>query len=359
MSRTVSLGVIGLGSRGEALARALHDLPGADLRWLCDLDPRIRLAARRRFAPVEFTSEVDDLLGDATLDAVVIATPASSHAALVQHALEAGKHVLVEPPLALTAAEADRLLAETERRDRCLMVGHSILFQPAVRKVKELIDLGRLGDVYYLYANHQTLGRVRRDENVLWNLGPQEISALLYLLEDEPLEVSAQGAAYLQRGLEDVVYCHLRFRGGISAHLHLSWLDPHTTRQLAVVGSKRMAVVDDVASDRKLTIFGGTAQAPREGGAGEVRVRPGDVISPRIGCEPPLELECEHFLVSIRSQHHALANPGRAASVVRILESLQRSLTRGGLPEPVGNTPAANGNVTPLVRPARLGSGAS
>jgi predicted dehydrogenase len=359
MTRAVSVGVIGLGSRGEELARVLHDLPGAELRWLCDVDPHVRLAARRRFAPVEFTPDLRDLLADDSLDAVVIATPGSTHAPLVQEALEAGKHVLVEPPLALTAAEADRLLAETERRDRCLMVGHSILFQPAVRKVKELIDLGRLGDVYYLYANHQSLGRVQRDENVLWSLGPQEVSALLYLLEEEPLEVSAQGAAYLQRRVEDVVYCHLRFRGGVSAHLHLSWLDAHTTRQLAVVGSKRTAVVDDVESERKLTVYGGTAQAPREGGEGEVRVRLGDVVSPRIGCEQPLELECEHFVASIRTEHQALANPSQAASVVRILESLQRSLARGGLPEPIGTAPPVPGNVTPLVPRARLGTGAS
>jgi predicted dehydrogenase len=328
---TVSVGVVGLGYWGPNLARAFASLSTAKVAWLCDADPEARIRASVRHPDARVTDSYDELLADEELDAVVIATPPTTHGALALAALERNKHVFVEKPLTLNAAEADRIAAEAKRRNRCLIVGHVLLHHPAVRKLKELIETNELGDVYYLYSNRQNLGKVRRDENALWSLGPHDIAVLLYLLDDEPVEVSARGDCYLQDGIADVVFCHLRFPTGITAHLHLSWLDPHKLRKLTVVGSERMAVVDDMEAERKLTIYENSAIVPRTENYGEyVQVRFGDIICPRLPNDEPLRLECEHFVAGIRSASPAAASSREGAAVVRVLESLQRSLDLDG-----------------------------
>ncbi len=206
MRASVNVGIVGLGYWGPNLARAFSDLPGARLTWLCDLDPQARLTAKSRHPSVRITDSYDEMLSDDELDAVVVATPPTHHA---QHALAAlghDKHVFVEKPLALTARDADCVAREAAARGRCLLVGHVLLHHPAIRKLKELIETNALGDVFYLYANRQNLGKVRRDENALWSLGPHDIAVLLYLLDDQPVEVSARGESYLQEGVADVVF---------------------------------------------------------------------------------------------------------------------------------------------------------
>jgi predicted dehydrogenase len=329
--RQATIGVVGLGYWGPNLARAFAGLPGAQLKWLCDQDPESRLRAVSRHPDAQVTASYDDLLEDDDLDAIVVATPPVTHAELALAALRHDKHVFVEKPLALNARDADRVAAEAQRRDRCLVVGHVLLHHPAIRKLKELVETNELGDVYYLYANRQNLGKVRRDENALWSLGPHDIAVLLYLLDDQPVEVSARGDSYLQPGVADVVFCHLRFATGITAHLHLSWLDPHKYRKLTVVGSKRMAVVDDMENERKLTIYESNAFIPPTENFGEyVQVRFGDIVCPRLPNDEPLRLECEHFVTGISSRNPALASSREGAAVVHVLEALQHSLDRGG-----------------------------
>ena len=188
------------------------------------------------------------------------------------------------------------------------MVGHVMLFHPAVRKLKELLDSGDLGDIFYLYANRQNLGKVRQDENALWSLGAHDIAVLLYLLEDQPVEVSARGESYVQPGIPDVVFCYLKFATGISAHLHLSWLDPHKLRRLTVVGSERMAVVDDMEPERKLTLYEKSATPRPTGDFGEyIQVRFGDILCPRLPNDEPLRVECEHFVSSSARRRHVHA----------------------------------------------------
>jgi predicted dehydrogenase len=331
MRASVSVGLVGLGYWGPNLARAFSDLPGARLKWLCDRDPDARLRAGMRHPEAQLTASFDDLLNDDDLDAIIVATPPTTHAELALAALQHDKHVFVEKPLALKARDADRIVAEAARRDRCLVVGHVLLHHPAIRKLKELVETNELGDVFYLYANRQNLGKVRRDENALWSLGPHDVAVLLYLLDDQPVEVSARGDCYLQDGVADVVFAHLRFATGITAHLHLSWLDPHKFRKLTVVGSKRMAVFDDMENERKLTIYESNAVVPTTENFGEyVQVRFGDIVSPRLASSEPLRLEAEHFIAGLRSSSPAAASSREGAAVVHVLEALQHSLDRGG-----------------------------
>jgi predicted dehydrogenase len=354
MRTPVTVGVVGLGYWGPNLVRIFDELPEAKLRWVCDLNDDTRLQMAARYPDARATASLDDLLDDEGLDAVVIATPVATHYRVARKALEAEKHVFVEKPIATSSGEADELVRLAEKRDRRLMVGHVLLFHPAVTRLKELIGQGHLGDVYYVYCNRQNLGKVRRDENALWSLGAHDVSVILHLLGDEPIEAAAWGESYVQPGIADVVFGYLRFATGIGAHLHLSWLDPHKMRKLTAVGSKRMAVFDDMEVERKLTIYEKSA-APRPSDTfGEyVQVRFGDIISPRVGNEEPLRLECEHFIAAVRSGTAPIAGGREAAAVVSVLETLQRSLDRSRLGTPVAARESAHGRVViplPLSR---------
>jgi predicted dehydrogenase len=336
MRTPVTVGVVGLGYWGPNLVRTFDELPEAELRWLCDLDEETRVSMGARYPHARLTDSLDDLLDDEDLDAIVVATPVPTHHGVARQALEAEKHVFVEKPIATSSVEAGELAGLAEQRDRRLMVGHVLLFHPAVARLKELIQLGHLGDVYYLYCNRQNLGKVRRDENALWSLGAHDVSVILYLLGDEPVEAAAWGESYVQPGIADVVFGYLKFATGISAHLHLSWLDPHKMRKLTAVGSKRMAVFDDMEVERKLTIYEKSASPKPSDTFGEyVQVRFGDIVSPRVGNEEPLRLECEHFIAAIRSGTAPIAGGREGAAVVSVLETLQRSLDRNDLGAPV------------------------
>ena len=235
------------------------------------------------------------MLADESLDAVVIATPVPTHHELAKQAPGAGKHVLVEKPPAMRAAEMDELVALAAERDLVLMPGHLLLYHPGVQKLKELIDGGELGEVLCVYGNRQNLGIVRTNENALWSLGVHDLSVILYLLDEEPEEATAHGRDFLTEGVEDVVFCYLRFPSGKIAHMHLSWLDPHKMRRMTVVGRDKMAVFDDMELERKVTIYD-KAPWKRAETYGEWQTRSGDIFIPKIPTSEPLRLECEHFL---------------------------------------------------------------
>ena len=323
-TRRPTVGVVGLGYWGPNLARNFDDL--GHLAWLCDRDRDLLERVAARHPQARRTTELDDLLDDHELDAVVIATPVPTHFELARRALAARKHVLVEKPPALRGEEMEELCALAEERGRALMPGHLLLYHPGVRKLKELVDRGELGDVLYVYGNRQNLGKIRRDENALWSLGVHDLSVILYLIGEEPSEVWAHGNAFLTRGVEDVVFCYLRFPSGRMAHMHLSWLDPHKRRMLTVVGTERMVVFDDMELERKVTIYD---KAPEQAPAsyGEWRTRTGDIYSPKIPNDEPLRLECQEFLRLARGEGDGLAPARDGAVVVRTLEQLQNSLT--------------------------------
>jgi predicted dehydrogenase len=323
--RPLRVGLVGLGYWGPNLARNLDDLPGIELAWICDRDEGALLRVEPRFPNARRTTTFEDLLTDESLDAVAIATPVVTHFELAREALVAGKHVFVEKPLALSSTLGEQLLALAEERGLVLMPGHLLLYHPGVGKLKELVSSGELGRFLYAYGNRQNLGQIRRDENALWSLGAHDLSVILHLVGEEPVEAWARGESFLNPGIEDVVFCFLRFPSGVVAHMHLSWLDPHKIRRMTVVGDRKMAVFDDMELERKVTVYD-KGPEQRADSWGEWQTRTGDISIPKVGNDEPLKLECEHFLALLRGEGDRLAAARDGLAVVRALEQLQASL---------------------------------
>jgi predicted dehydrogenase len=313
---SVDLGVVGLNYWGPNLARNFADL--GVLSWICDLDEKLLATASARHPGATATTSYDELLAS-DVDAVAIATAVPTHYALAKQALEAGKHVFVEKPPAMRAAEIDELVNLAAERDLVLMPGHLLLYHPGVAKLKELIDGGELGEVLCVYGNRVNLGIVRENENALWSLGVHDLSVILYLLDEDPVLASAQGTWSIHPGVEDVVFCVLRFPSGKIAHMHLSWLDPHKMRKMTVVGREKMAVFDDMEPERKVTVY----EKKVDGNGAAVS---GDIRIPKLSNEEPLRLECEYFLELIGGEHDKEKVARDGARVVRALEMLTDSL---------------------------------
>jgi predicted dehydrogenase len=318
-----SVAVAGLGYWGPNLARNFEEL-GA-LAALCDLEEDLRERYAARYPNVRVYSDYDELLRDDSIDGVVIATPVPTHYELAKRALAAGRHALVEKPPAMRASEMEELVTLAESSSLVLMPGHLLLYHPGVRKLKELIEARELGGVLCVYGNRQNLGKIRKDENALWSLGVHDLSVVLYLLDEEPSEAIAHGRDFLNPGIEDVVFCYLRFPSNRIAHMHLSWLDPHKMRRITVVGREKMVVFDDMELDQKVTIYD---KAPESAPTsyGEWLTRTGDVFSPKIPNDEPLRLECQAFLELMdgHGDRRKVATDG--LKVVRTLERLQLSL---------------------------------
>ncbi len=317
------LAQVGIGQWGKNLLRNFAEL--GDVAWLCDADPARLAEFGGRYPSARATADFDDVLMDGSVDAIVIATPVPTHYELSKRALEAGKHVFVEKPPAMRGAEMEELCELAEERSRVLMPGHLLLYHPGVRKLKELVQAGELGDVLCVYGNRQNLGTIRLHENALWSLGVHDLSVLLYLIDEEPSELWAHGNAFLTPGVEDVVFCYLRFPSGKIAHMHLSWLDPHKIRRITVVGRDKMVVFDDMELERKITVYDKAPEQPTTT-YGEWRTRTGDIYSPKIPNTEPLRVECEHFLSLIGGDGDPLRAARDGLVVVRALEQLQASL---------------------------------
>jgi predicted dehydrogenase len=319
----VNVAVAGLGYWGPNLARNFDEL-GA-LTWLCDMNEERLQSFAGRYPDARASADFDEVLADDDLDAVVIATPVPTHYELARSALASGKHVLVEKPPAMRAAEMDELVALAADKDLVLMPGHLLLYHPGVQKLKELIDSGQLGEVLCVYGNRQNLGIVRTNENALWSLGVHDLSVILHLLDEEPEQAIALGRDFLTDGVEDVVFCYLRFPSGKIAHMHLSWLDPHKMRRMTVVGREKMVVFDDMELERKITIY---EKAPwqRAETYGEWQTRSGDIYSPKLPNDEPLRLECSHFLELVEGKGERAKVARDGAMVVRALERLTESL---------------------------------
>ncbi|MBX5468412.1 MAG: Gfo/Idh/MocA family oxidoreductase [Thermoleophilaceae bacterium] len=325
MTRPVQVGVVGLGYWGPNLARNFDRLPDVDLRWVCDSSE----AARARWAPefprARVASDLDELLADPELDAVAVATHVPAHASTALRVLAAGKHCFVEKPLAQSVADAEEVVAAARAAGRVLMVGHLLEYHPGVEKVREIAAAGELGDVRYIYTNRLNLGKLRPDENALWSLGAHDVSVILRIVDEEPSECHAFGESYMKPGVEDVVFCYLRFPSGVAAHLHLSWLDPHKERRLTVVGSRKMATFDDMELERKVTVYDKGFDQDTSS-YGEYITRSGDIWSPRVSNEEPLRIECRHFVERVRDGSEPRSGGRSGLRVVRVLEELQRSL---------------------------------
>src|SRR4029077_15320311 len=316
------VGQAGLGYWGRHPPPKLHN--PADPRRLCEASEERGAEFAERYPNARVTADFEEMVSSDDLDAVVVATPVPTHFPLARQALLAGKHVFVEKPPAMRVAEMEDLVGLAEANGLVLMPGHLLLYHPAVRKLKELVDEGELGDVLVVYGNRQNLGKIRKDENALWSLGVHDLSVILNLIQEEIVEAAAHGHAFLHQGVEDVVFCSLRFASGKIAHMHLSWLDPHKMRRLTVVGRDKMAVFDDMELDRKITVYDKARKQPPDS-YGEWRTRTGDIFSPKVSNAEPLKLECQHFVRLVqegwdgREMHDGL-------EVVRALELLTESL---------------------------------
>ncbi len=318
--------VAGLGYWGPNLARNFGALPGCELVWLCDASPDTLERVGGQHPGAGRTGDLDEVLADDTVDAVVLATPVPSHGALAVKVLDAGKHCFVEKPLALTVAEAEAAVAAGERAGKVLMVGHLLEYHPAVSTLKSITDSGDLGDIHYVYSHRLNLGKLRADENALWSLGAHDVSVLLHLLDgEEPSEVQARGEAYMRPGVEDVVFAFLRFPSGRAGHLHLSWLDPHKARRFTVVGSKKMATFDDMDLERKITVYDKGFDEDA-GSYGEYITRSGEIYSPRVPNAEPLRLECQHFVDACTNGTVPRSDGHSGLRVVRVLEQAQQAL---------------------------------
>jgi predicted dehydrogenase len=321
----VSVGVVGLGYWGPNLARNFDRLGETELRWICDASEDALARMAPQFPAARTTTDFDDLLNDDTLDAIVVATPVPLHVDLAVRALEAGKHCFVEKPLAQSVADAERAVQAADEAGKVLMVGHLLEYHPGVRKLKAVADSGDLGSIRYIYGNRLNLGKLRPDENALWSLGAHDVSVLLYLAQEEPDQLNAFGESYMNRPVEDVVFCYLRFPSGLMAHLHLSWLDPHKERRFTIVGSDKMATFDDMELEQKLVIYDKGFDQDYSS-YGEYIARSGDVWSPAISNEEPLRIECRHFAECVRDGTTPVSDGRSGLRVVRVLEGLQASL---------------------------------
>jgi predicted dehydrogenase len=316
----------GVGGWGKNVARVVGEL--TELAWVVDTDEARQADYAVRYPQAQVSGSFSDALADDRVEAVTIATPVPTHYALAKEALEAGKHVFVEKPPAMRGEEMEELVDLARANGLVLMPGHLLLYHPGLQKVKELVDSGELGDVACVYGNRQNLGVIRSNENALWSLGVHDLSVILWLLDEEPVEAVAHGVDYLQKGIEDVVFCFLRFPSGKVAHMHLSWLDPHKMRKMTVVGREKMVVFDDMELERKVTVYEKGPWEPAQT-YGEWRTRTGDIFSPKIPNAEPLRLELEHFLRLVEDGPGDYREATDGLAVVRALDRLTESLRAG------------------------------
>ncbi len=332
----IKIGLIGCGAWGKNLLRNFFNLPGCVLVSCCDENPKQIEKLCPSYPEIKFTPNPQEIIDNPNLDAVVIATPPASHFGLCKAAMLAGKDVFVEKPLVLETDQGRELVELAEKKKRILMVGHIMEYHPATLKLKQYVDDGELGRIYYLYSTRVNLGKVRDIENALWSFAPHDISMILFLLGRGPDSVTATGQCYLQKdkGVEDVVFMNMHFGDGTMAHVHVSWLDPHKERRLTVVGDKKMAVFDDARSAEKIWIYDKGVDSKQDYNTyGEyLSLRFGDVLIPQIPGTEPLKTECQHFIDCVKSRATPRSDGRDGLRVSQVLDAAQRSLKMGGAP---------------------------
>ncbi len=334
MTKKPFLAVCGAGYWGKNLVRHFREL--GVLGALCDSNPATLKNYAALYPDFKVTTSFSDILKDSSITAVAIAVPTPQHYEYAKRALLAGKHVFVEKPIALKVAHARELCRLAKKMKRRLMVGHLLLYHPAVLKLKEIIRTKELGEIYYLYTQRLNLGQIRKDENALWSLAPHDISVILELFPKKPVSVSAYGDSYIQtsKGIEDVIFMNFKFADRKAAHIHLSWLDPHKVRRITLVGSKKMVVFDDMEQTDKIKIFDkgvdvSSAKADSRLASAMV-LRVGEVHAPFVDNIEPLRAECLHFIECIEKNKEPHSNGENGLAVLEILQAASKSLRSGG-----------------------------
>ncbi|MHB1309505.1 MAG: Gfo/Idh/MocA family protein [Limisphaerales bacterium] len=327
------IGVVGCGYWGPNLVRNLRSIPDCSVQLVCDLSEERLRHMQRLFPEVGRTRDFEHLLNGAGLDAVMIATSVATHFPLAKAALEAGKHVFIEKPMAASSAQCEELIALARSRGLVLMVGYTFLYSPAVRKIKEIIDAGDIGELRYINARRLNLGLFQKDINVAWDLAPHDLSIILHVMAESPLSINCSGTAHVPLGNEDVTTMFLKFPSQRSAVIQNSWLDPRKIREMTFVGSRGMIVYDDVASFEKIRIFDVRVERPPHYdnfGEFQYAYHYGDMHVPHLRQEEPLKVECEHFVDCVRHDLKPLSDGPRGLDVVRLLEAASLSLQQGG-----------------------------
>jgi predicted dehydrogenase len=333
--QNVNVGIIGLGYWGPKLARNFQSLEGVRMVIASDLRQERLDDLKKLYPDITVTRDYKELLKAPHLDAVVIATPVNTHYKLAVDAILAGKHVMVEKPITSTSVQAAELLSLAEKYNRRLMVGHTFVYNPAVEMVRQVMQSGELGEICYMNATRVNLGLLQPDINVMWDLAPHDLSILTYILNEDPIKVSALGSSYVNRSahLDEVVYMNLRFRNDMIANLRVSWLDPVKMRRLTVVGRKKMLVYDDISEDKVILYDKGVEVPPYSVTEEEFHAsyRGGAETVIPLQWTEPLHAECEHFIHCIRNECTPRSDGKNGLKIVKILESAQRSLMNGGL----------------------------
>ncbi|RXK52905.1 Gfo/Idh/MocA family oxidoreductase [Oleiharenicola lentus] len=335
MSKVLNVGVVGCGYWGPNLIRNFRSLPDCRMRTICDASEARLRHLKTLYPEVEAETKFENLLNDTTLDAIVIATPVRHHFPMAKSSLLAGKHTFIEKPLAASVAQCEELVDLAKKQGLILMVGHTFLYSPAVRKMKEIVDKGDIGEIRYISARRLNLGLFQKDINVAWDLAPHDISIILHIMNETPLRVNCQGTAHVTPGIEDVTSMSLSFTREKSAIIQSSWLDPKKIREMTIVGSERMIVYDDVAPQEKIKIFDVRVERPPHYDTFaefHYAYHYGDMYSPYIKQDEPLKTECQHFLDCIRSGNTPITDGRRGLEIVRILEASSQSLKLHGAP---------------------------
>jgi len=328
----VKVAVVGVGYWGPNFVRIMDELAEASLVAVCDSDAKKFEKMAGLYPHVRFTTDLDSVVSDASIDAVVVATGSDTHYPISRRCLEAGKHVLVEKPIALKSSDAEHLIALAAKKHLVLLVGHLLRYHRGVEKLKQYIDDGYLGKILYVYSTRVNLGRIRKEESAMWSFATHDISVVGHLLGRDALSVTASGQSYVRKGIYDVVFLTVHYPDDVMAHFHVSWLDPHKIRQVTVVGDKKMAVFDDTEATEKLRIYDkGVDYVPSYRDYGEsLTIRVGDIYIPKIDLVEPLKAECRHFLDCIENDTKPLTDGESGLKVVRVLEAAEESLRTGG-----------------------------
>jgi len=336
----IRLALIGCGEWGYNLFRNFMNIEEAHMVAVCDSSPVSTHKIITQYPHIKAYQSIDGLLSAERLDAAIIATPATTHESVALQCLHHNLNILIEKPMAMSVDGAQRIAALADSTKTTVMIGHTFLYNPAVRALKEYIENGTVGDMYYMYSRRLNLGRIRKDTNALWNFAPHDISIVLYLLNEMPLTVQSRGWAFLQNNIEDVVFTSLEFPGNKAVHIHASWLDPHKIREMIVVGSKKMIVYDDVSSEAKIKIYDKGAVSKQvttfnDFSEFQLASRNGDLIIPKIDFSEPLAIECKHFIDCIINKKQPLTDVREGIQVTRILEAAQASLKHQGTCMPI------------------------
>jgi predicted dehydrogenase len=362
VTEQIGVGVVGCGYWGTNYVRLFGELPESRVLVACDAQPQRLQEVGRRFPGVILTTSIEQMLAVPGLSAVVVCTDATTHYRVARPCLEAGKHVLIEKPIATTAADAEGLSALADAEGLTLMVGHTFLYNAGIRRVRACIEQAEVGRIYYLYSARTNLGPIRRDVNALWDLAPHDVAIFNYLLDSAPEWVSAVGVRALESEREDVGFVSLGYPGGVVGHVHVSWADPNKVRELVVVGSDKRIAFNDLSPLEPVRIFEKSVSplAEEVSSRGERRLllRDGDVVSPRVEASEPLKNQCSHFLECIRWGSRPLSGGWEGRQVVQVMEAIDRSLKRQGAPVKVATGEESNGQTARSRQPEGSRDGA-